>query len=608
MLPGPMFGLEMITSVRRIRYFVIRVLYATVLFLFLLLIYQQSRLTGLSSIAAVANFSYMFFSTFAWLQVLAVAALGPALAAGTIALERERRTIEYLFASQLSNAELIFGKLLARLIHVGCLVLVGLPVLALAMLMGGIAPEALVMLYVLTLSTMIFIGALSMLVSVFARRAREAVMRVYLLLLVLFVLPPIVASLPSIVEYPLLDFLNNQLLVLNPFWVLGNVLTTGSGVQPIEGWAILGHTLLLHGGFSAAALTVATLAVRRVHLAHQGKSEKKKRRRFGWRRPAIGDRPMLWKEMYAEPAAARLGWIGRIAVGLLVAAIFLSMAYYYWDLIRSGSLYSSQSWQRMMAFQFPITVGTLVGCGGLLLIAARAAFSVTSEKERDTWGSVLSTPLEPKEIVWAKVLGNLYAFRWLMILQALLWGSLIFVEAPFVLPVFFMVLTFFILAVYASTLGVSYSLWCKTSMRAMGATLATGIFCGGLYFFTCCMPILVGSRGADEGWAIVLAPCIPFLLFFPGLVYLENFGGHLEPVFYAAYILGVIGYAFAAGALYVSSLHQFNRRSGRTDGAFEHWPSPTSPFGSAAPMAAEPVLAEVILPSLAESDGSGGGR
>ena len=54
----------------------------------------------------------------------------PAVAAGGIASERQRRTIEYLFATDLSNGEIVLDKLCARLLTVGKLLLATLPVLA----------------------------------------------------------------------------------------------------------------------------------------------------------------------------------------------------------------------------------------------------------------------------------------------------------------------------------------------------------------------------------------------------------------------------------------------------------------------------------------------
>ena len=186
MLLGPIFSVELVTGARRARYYVLRVVYAGVLLLALSVACLQ---TAFSSSGAVANATAGFFMAFAVLQVLAVLALGPAMAAGTVAMERQRRTIEYLFASPLSNAEILLGKLAARMVMMICLVLAGLPVLGLAMMLGGIAPEALLVVMAITASTLTAVTMISIAVSAWAPRAQDAVVRVYLLLLVLLLAP-----------------------------------------------------------------------------------------------------------------------------------------------------------------------------------------------------------------------------------------------------------------------------------------------------------------------------------------------------------------------------------------------------------------------------------
>ena len=99
---GPIFSIEMLTSARRSRYYLLRVLYAVILFFALFTTYNSTtRFGNLNSISQSANVAGNFFYSFAILQILAVLMVGPAMAAGVIAVERERRTIEYLFATDL---------------------------------------------------------------------------------------------------------------------------------------------------------------------------------------------------------------------------------------------------------------------------------------------------------------------------------------------------------------------------------------------------------------------------------------------------------------------------------------------------------------------------
>jgi hypothetical protein len=152
---------------------------------------------------------------------------------------------------------------------------------------------------------------------------------------------------------------------------------------------------------------------------------------------------------------------------------------------------------------------------------------------------------------------------------------------------------FLLVAVFASALGVMYSLWCRTSMRAIAATLATGLFLGGLYLF-CCIPIFISARMEDV--MILYAPCIPFLLLFPGMTYLGNDPQSIQPAMVAAYVIGIIGYAFASWVLIAAGIRNFDYFTGRTR------PLPWDP-AYAKPRAANPLLIlnkEVIRAEIVE--------
>ncbi len=169
---GPIFTAEMVTTARRTRYFVIRVVYAVVLLLTLWAIHDDNiHGARFATGQQLASLSADFFNTFAGLQLGIVTLLAPGLAATAIAIERERRTIEYLFATDLRDGEIVLAKLTARLLGVLCQVLVGLPILALAMLLGGISPQLLLLVYIVTLSTMFSFSAFGLAVSVTDTRA-----------------------------------------------------------------------------------------------------------------------------------------------------------------------------------------------------------------------------------------------------------------------------------------------------------------------------------------------------------------------------------------------------------------------------------------------------
>ena len=68
---------------------------------------------------------------------MAVLVLTPAIVAGVIADEKQRKTLQYLMVSRLNSAEIVLGKLFARLLHIGVFLAIGLPVMSLTSLFGG---------------------------------------------------------------------------------------------------------------------------------------------------------------------------------------------------------------------------------------------------------------------------------------------------------------------------------------------------------------------------------------------------------------------------------------------------------------------------------------
>ena len=110
---------------------------------------------------------------------MALLALIPALVAGVIADEHRRKTLHYLLASRLSSAEIVLGKLGARMVHIATFVALGIPVVCLLALYGGLNPDNVFYVYLGTLAVAIFASGLSILVSIMARRPREAILVTY---------------------------------------------------------------------------------------------------------------------------------------------------------------------------------------------------------------------------------------------------------------------------------------------------------------------------------------------------------------------------------------------------------------------------------------------
>ena len=336
--------------------------------------------------------------------------------------------------------------------------LTGLPILALAMMLGGIAPEALFVVYAITGSTIVVVAAISMAVSVWCKRAREAVATAYLVLLALLVVPMVLDVIARIAPTSQTFYgawiapINNVFLAGNPLWVLSTARLQASGTATGDAWwmvlILLRNQLLL----AAVAVVWASVAVRRVHLRQSGKAEKR-RRQFQLFRPTIAERPMLWKELFAARTTSRLGMIGRIAVMLLVLCAVVPGVVWVCGRVRAAG-----GWDFDWYLVQLVLSATAIACGMLLLLAARAAASITSEKERETWSSLLTTPLEGGEIINAKLLGNLYSVRWGLWVLAFLWALGIPFKPGFLVAGGFTLAVFFVLALFVTMLGITFSL------------------------------------------------------------------------------------------------------------------------------------------------------
>jgi hypothetical protein len=415
------------------------------------------------------------------------------------------------------------------------------------MLLGGIAPEQLAAVFIVTLSTMVFVAVLAVAISAWSVKVREAFTKVYLVLFALLVVPgmmvlPMAAILGvGHIAEPILG----PLIAGNPFSALATVAILGAG-----NWDPVWELVLTQGIASVLLGILATWAVRRVHLKSNGAAPRKSRiQPIAGRRPKLGNYPMIWKERATARASGRIGIAGRVATWLIAIGVLAPSIFWFLALPDNAG-----------AGAIAITANVLA-CAGLVLVAGRAAGAVTSEKEKDTWITLISTPLSAGEIIGGKLVGGLYAVRGLAVVLALMW-ALQFVKAPqMILSLPFTLGTLAISGFFAAVLGLNYSLCCANSTRAIGATLATALFVAGGYLF-CCIPFMFDGILGE----VIMAPCVPFLVSFPSMMALEWPGSRQAMTSaISAYLTGCIGYAVAGLALYYWMNDYFDRQAGRME-------------------------------------------
>lgn len=576
---GPVFSIEIVTSLRRARYIVTRVLYGLALLFALWMAYTGSSAfySGTPNIRIVAQTAQSFFLTMTFMQVVAVMLVGPAIIAGTIAQERQRRTIEYLFATDLRNTEIVLGKLAARLVHLFFIVLVGLPIVAITRMLGGVSTAIMLQSFIITLSTIFWVGSVSICVSVFAPRARDGLTRAYLWLIGMLIVPGLVVAIIELLS----DFtwqLDPELLMLgqmyNPFVAFGAVMYGESTSIMYGPWGAVGLLLVEQFLISGVCLLWAVYSVRRVHIREAGRPPAKTYQSgmlSDWRAEgrSIGENPMLWKEMYRSTHRARYPRVQRLLTALTLCGFSIFTVWFFFYTLYDGDQYIG----------YALFITTAMACLGLLMLAARAGASVATEKEQETWLPLISSPLEGSQIVSAKILGSIYSMRPVVFLLLIAWAPCVIHDPTFLFGAAFSLGTLIVLALFASALGVLISLRSSSSNRASTWTLGTMVFLGGGYMF-CCIPLAFGFGPSDEGlMSLFIAPCSPFLLAFPMMASWGD-AGSAEPAIFAGYVLGIGGYGIAAAILYFSAVNNFDEIVGRTTQG-RLWATPRLPAAPA---------------------------
>jgi hypothetical protein len=209
----------------------------------------------------------------------------------------------------------------------------------------------------------------------------------------------------------------------------------------------------------------------------------------------------LWKEIFVE-GGFRFRWPGRLLAAVLVLASFV-----YAGLILDGWFRDLFTWglrppshaETVDLNEWVRVVGTSVACLLLLGVALRAATSISGERDRQTLDSLLTTPLETKDILSAKWYGSLWSVRWGWLWLGSIWlvglasGSLHPLAVPLLLG------AWKVYADVAAAIGLRFSLVSRTTLRAIVGTMLTvvGIWVGHLLLLGfCCFPLLLAGLPA----------------------------------------------------------------------------------------------------------------
>jgi len=547
---GPVFAYESLLASRRWQVYAGRAVFVALLLACLSSIWRIDLNTkALTPNQNLVRAGERFHHLMVIVELVLVLLAAPAATAGAICLDKTRGTLTHLLTTDLTDAEIVLGKLAARLPPIVALLACALPVSAIAVLLGGVSPVALISLFLIAVGLTLVGCSLTMLLSVWGSKPHEVLTAVYLIWAA-WLLP-----------WALLEQLNRgsltpilkPLRLLIPFWI---ALEPFFSFSPFNDPS-LKYALFFLGVMVVISIVMAWLAVLSLRPAALRMANRKLRpvvesravRRFRrdvpwWPSPSLDANPVLWREWHrARPTR----WT-RVVWGLYLGATGVSGAVCIAANLSPDRL-GLPSAYRLSSMVVAATAGL-----GFLLMSVTSATSLAEERVRGTLDVLMATPLSTASIVWGKWRGTFRLTPLVLFCPVLICYSQVLRIVPDArVAVFYVMLPYGIAwGAFVTSLGLALACWTKRLGRALAVAVVVNVV------LAVGVPLIVGP--ADVAWL----PASPFMGM-GSLSFLME--GSWSPYPYDETLDGgvrwTIVYAIVAVGLYVATRLTFNRTLGR---------------------------------------------
>ncbi|MDR3639577.1 MAG: ABC transporter permease [Isosphaeraceae bacterium] len=542
---GPVFAYERIAASRRWQGYALRSFFVACLLAALISTWwNRPGIRNTATLQALAALGQDFYLAAIGTQLTLVMLAAPAATAGAICLDRARGTLTHLLMTDLTDREIVLGKLAARLLPVLGLVGCALPVTALLALLGGVDSLAIVGAFLVTVGMAVLGCCLALLISLWAGKTHEALLGTYAVWGIWMLAAPMVAQLNRTFGLGISSPFNAAPpfdLAFAPYWRPGRV-------DMGDYFAFLGLTL----GVSAALTVVAVVRLRPVCTRENVRKRRPLAERWArlgpllgrltaWTEqlpsPSLDGNPVLWREWHRNRPSLAARIVGAVFVAL--TTLFSLIACF------SSGPSATAAW-----------VNGLQVSVGMLLLSVTAATSLAEERVRGSLDVLMSTPLETHEIVLGKWLSCFRRVPALAVLPAIV--VLASAQRGHGLPSMLVTVLFVLCCGAAVTsVGLAFATWVSRLGRAVALTITLYVF-----FTVGCMflALLTGHSPAAEG-AMMISPFFgPGELAFDASGTRGEWSGHLAWGFFWS-----LCYAAASGALLAATLITFNRCLGRVE-------------------------------------------
>src|SRR4051794_17179123 len=190
-----MFTREAAVAPRRPMFFAARTLFVGALFALLLTAWQI--IVGsqrIENVGDLAWFGSAAFQILAPLQLAVGMPFSALLVASAVSLEKDRKTLDLLLLTSLSNTDLVLGKLFAGMLSVVVLVVATLPLLMIVRLLGGISTEQILRVEAVTLASALMAGSLGSTIALWREKTFQALAMTALILVLWLLAWEIIAA------------------------------------------------------------------------------------------------------------------------------------------------------------------------------------------------------------------------------------------------------------------------------------------------------------------------------------------------------------------------------------------------------------------------------
>jgi ABC-type transport system involved in multi-copper enzyme maturation permease subunit len=553
---------------------------------FFILLYTAGQTTfgfqDVRGISAMASFGSLTFQILAFVQLSLVLFFSLLFTVGNIAQEKDRQTLILLLMTDLSNREIVLGKLLSSLLQVGTLILASVPVFVFLQFLGGVDVAQVAWAFAVTAASAMLAGCWAAFVAFWREKTFQTLATSVLGLVVYLGLIEVVIAVTSG------SIVADVATLLSPYRAMLDIVTpfknstvdapaVVSGLNSVIALSLLSFALI---GVAINRLrvwnpsrklfvqpeTVKSDEVDTENGTAAGSGQVVRHRR-------IWSNPVIWREIKTRAYGRKIIFL---KLAYLVVALFVFSQLIFGAAAQGGLVLGMISQQ---GFAF-VALSIL----GLMLINAQAVTSITSERDGKTIDLLVATDITAKEFVYGKLGGVFFNTKELALIPLAIVFWFFFDAHTSFEDAVYLGSGYLVLVVFAAMLGIHSGLGFTSSRQAIANSMGTIFFLFvGIFVL---MILLVETRGSlanqiSAFFVFILAGALALVQSLtnrnpsPAL----RIAGGLLPLltFYAitSYLLqGTLGvsfsivaaYGFTSAAMLIPAISEFDVALGRSTG------------------------------------------